>query len=212
MADPAPVTSMMQDASSLNRRFVIETGEAGEIALLAEPVLRDMGFQLVRVTVSGRDGGTVQIMAEREDGTISIDDCTAISRQLSPLLDAHDPMPGSYHLEVSSPVGQRALRGVDGGDVGGASASRVDAECAAVGEEIEHPPPGREALRALTVGPLIAVEAGLLPVDPGEETETRFGEADLLGESPADQLVFACQALVFACPHLVGLQHDGVRG
>jgi hypothetical protein len=54
---------MAQDAGE--RRFVRETGAAGEIAALAEPVLEDIGFRLVRVTVSGRDGGTVQIMAER---------------------------------------------------------------------------------------------------------------------------------------------------
>lgn len=98
---------MAQDAGE--RRFVRETGAAGEIAALAEPVLEDIGFRLVRVTVSGRDGGTVQIMAERPDGTMSVDDCAEASRRLSPLLDAHDPMPGRYHLEVSSPGIDRPL-------------------------------------------------------------------------------------------------------
>ena len=76
---------------------------------LAEPVLESLGFRLIRVTVSGRDGGTVQIMAERPDGTISVDDCAIISRNLSPLLDANDPMQGSYRLEVSSPGIDRPL-------------------------------------------------------------------------------------------------------
>jgi ribosome maturation factor RimP len=100
---------MAQKAGGLSARFVHETGPAGEIASLAEPVLEELGLQLVRVIVSGRDGGTVQIMAERPDHTMSIEDCAAASRALSPLLDAHDPMPGSYRLEVSSPGIDRPL-------------------------------------------------------------------------------------------------------
>jgi ribosome maturation factor RimP len=98
------VTSAASDA-----RFIGETGLAGEIAALAQPVLGDLGFRLVRVTLSGRNGSTVQIMAERPDGTITIEECAEISRQLSPVLDAHDPMPGSYALEISSPGIDRPL-------------------------------------------------------------------------------------------------------
>jgi len=94
---------------SSDRRFVRETGLAREIADLATPVLDELGFRLVRVMVSGRDGGTVQLMAERSDGQMTIDDCASISRKLSLLLDAHDPMPNSYRLEVSSPGVDRPL-------------------------------------------------------------------------------------------------------
>jgi ribosome maturation factor RimP len=90
-------------------RFIGETGLAAELAALAEPVLEEVGFRLVRVTISGRNGTTVQIMAERPDGTISIEDCAEISRQLSPLFDAHDPIKGQYTLEVSSPGIDRPL-------------------------------------------------------------------------------------------------------
>lgn len=90
-------------------RFNQETGLALEIAALAEPVLASLGFRLVRVQISGRDGQTVQIMAERPGGTMRIEDCEAISRELSPLLDAYDPLPGSYRLEVSSPGIDRPL-------------------------------------------------------------------------------------------------------
>jgi ribosome maturation factor RimP len=90
-------------------RFIAETGVAAEIAALIEPALNDMGFRLVRVSVSGRDGTTVQIMAERPDGTITIGDCADVSRNLSPLLDAHDPIAGQYTLEVSSPGIDRPL-------------------------------------------------------------------------------------------------------
>jgi ribosome maturation factor RimP len=90
-------------------RFVSESGVAAEIAALVEPTLNEMGFRLVRVVISGRNGTTVQIMAERPDGTMTIDDCADASRQLSPLLDAHDPISGHYTLEISSPGIDRPL-------------------------------------------------------------------------------------------------------
>src|SRR5215475_5534349 len=68
-----------------------------------------MGFRVVRVTISGRNGTTLQIMAERADGTLTVEDCADISRQLSPLLDAHDPISGHYTLEISSPGIDRPL-------------------------------------------------------------------------------------------------------
>lgn len=97
------------DEGLSNDRFLRETGLAADIAALIEPALEDLGFRLVRVQVSGREGKTVQIMAERPDGSISIGDCEAISRQVSPLLDVHDPIAGSYRLEVSSPGIDRPL-------------------------------------------------------------------------------------------------------
>jgi ribosome maturation factor RimP len=100
---------MSSPTASADRRFVRETGTARVIADLAEPVLGELGFRLVRVKVSGRDGGTVQIMAERPGGEMSVEDCATISRRLSPVLDAYDPMPGHYRLEVSSPGIDRPL-------------------------------------------------------------------------------------------------------
>jgi ribosome maturation factor RimP len=90
-------------------RFIGETGLAAQIAAIAEPVLADLGFRLVRVVLSGRDGTTVQIMAERPDGTITVKECADISRRLSPVLDAHDPIQGQYTLELSSPGIDRPL-------------------------------------------------------------------------------------------------------
>lgn len=100
---------MSSVAADEDRRFVRETGPERAVADLAEPVLGELGYRLVRVKISGRDGGTVQIMAERPDGQMSVDDCATISRRLSPLLDAYDPMPGTYRLEVSSPGIDRPL-------------------------------------------------------------------------------------------------------
>jgi ribosome maturation factor RimP len=95
--------------STPEARFIHETGLAAQLAALVEPVLKDLGFRLVRVAISGRNGTTVQIMAERPDGTLTVEECAEISRQLSPLLDAHDPVPGQYALEVSSPGIDRPL-------------------------------------------------------------------------------------------------------
>lgn len=97
------------DAGASHDRFIRETGVAAQFAAIVEPVLVDLGFRLVRIQVTGRDGKTVQIMAERPDGTMTIDDCEAISRQVSPLLDVHDPISGSYRLEISSPGIDRPL-------------------------------------------------------------------------------------------------------
>jgi ribosome maturation factor RimP len=90
-------------------RLITEPGRAARVAALAERVLAELGYRLVRVRVSGLAGCTVQIMAERLDGTMSIEDCEAASRALSPVLDAADPIEGSYRLEISSPGIDRPL-------------------------------------------------------------------------------------------------------
>ena len=91
------------------KRLIIEPGRAARVAALAEPVLAGLGYRLVRVRISGFAGCTVQIMAERPDGTMTIEDCEAASRALSPVLDAADPIEGSYRLEISSPGIDRPL-------------------------------------------------------------------------------------------------------
>ena len=96
-------------AQSMHRRFARESGVAAEIAAVAEPAIEELGLRLVRVNVSNRDGGTVQIMVDRAEGPVTIEDCTGLSRRLSPLLDAHDPVGGAYRLEVSSPGIDRPL-------------------------------------------------------------------------------------------------------
>jgi ribosome maturation factor RimP len=88
------------------QRLARETGVALRVAALAEPVLADMGFRLVRVRMSGP---TLQIMAERPDGSFTIEDCERVSRALSPMLDVEDVIATRYHLEVSSPGIDRPL-------------------------------------------------------------------------------------------------------
>jgi ribosome maturation factor RimP len=90
-------------------RLIIELGIAARLAAIAEPVIASLGFRLVRVRLSGLSGCTIQIMAERPDGTMAIDDCETISRALSPVLDVADPIEGAYRLEISSPGIDRPL-------------------------------------------------------------------------------------------------------
>lgn len=101
---------MNNDADLLNEpRLVVEPGLAARVAAVAEPVLGGMGYRLVRVRVTGEAGCTVQIMAERPDGTMLIDDCEAVSRALSPVMDVEDPIERAYRLEISSPGIDRPL-------------------------------------------------------------------------------------------------------
>ena len=75
-----------------------------------EPALTDMGYELVRVTIQGKELQTLQIMAERVDRKeMGLDDCSKISRTASALLDVADPFPGKWVLEVSSPGIDRPL-------------------------------------------------------------------------------------------------------
>jgi ribosome maturation factor RimP len=90
-------------------RLIIEPGRAARVAAIAEPVLAGLGYRLVRVRISGAAGCTVQIMAERPDGALAIEDCEAVSRALSPVLDVADPIETAYQLEISSPGIDRPL-------------------------------------------------------------------------------------------------------
>ncbi|HEY8383884.1 MAG TPA: ribosome maturation factor RimP [Microvirga sp.] len=96
-------------ANDRDKRLITETGVAARVAAIVEPVVNDLGFDLVRVKVSSTNGCTVQIMAERPDGTMSVNDCEAVSRAVSPVLDLEDPVPQAYYLEVSSPGIDRPL-------------------------------------------------------------------------------------------------------
>ncbi|MBC7282872.1 ribosome maturation factor RimP [Hoeflea sp.] len=92
-----------------DQRLVTETGVDGRIAEIVEPVIEALDMRLVRVRMSGQNGNTLQIMAERNDGTMSVEDCEAVSRAVSPVLDVEDPVEKAYHLEISSPGIDRPL-------------------------------------------------------------------------------------------------------
>ncbi len=124
-------------------RLVTETGLDARIAALAEPVVEELGFRLVRVKCSGRNGFTVQIMAERPDGTIGVTDCETISRNVAPVLDAEDPVDRAFHLEVSSP-------GIDRPLVRSSDFERWAGHIAKV--ELERPHDGRRRFRGVLLG------------------------------------------------------------
>lgn len=90
-------------------RLLSETGVAARVAHLAGPVLAQLGFRLVRVKLMQQNGQTLQIMSERPDGVMTIEDCEQASQALSPELDVADVITGEYRLEVSSPGVDRPL-------------------------------------------------------------------------------------------------------
>ena len=79
------------------------------LAEIVTPVIEDLGFELVRIRLMGGKTKTLQIMAERPDGGIEVDDCAKISTAVSATLDVEDPIEDAYSLEVSSPGIDRPL-------------------------------------------------------------------------------------------------------
>jgi ribosome maturation factor RimP len=90
-------------------RIITETGIEARVARIVEPVALSLGYRLVRVKFSSLNGATLQIMAERADGSMSVDDCEKLSRDVSPALDVEDPIDAAYNLEISSPGIDRPL-------------------------------------------------------------------------------------------------------
>ena len=84
-------------------RLIVETGLDLRVAEIIEPVLAAMDYRLIRARLMNQNGATLQIMAERSDGTMTVEDCEKISMAISPVLDVEDPIDKAYHLEVSSP-------------------------------------------------------------------------------------------------------------
>jgi ribosome maturation factor RimP len=158
-------------AHGTNERLITETGVAARVATIVEPVIDDLGFRLVRVKVSSQNGCTVQIMAEREDGTMTVEDCEAVSRSLSPVLDLEDPVGRAYHLELSSPGIDRPL--VRRGDFERWAGHEAKIEMAV-------PVAGRKRFRGLIrgiEGETVVLE--LPDVKEGEEPLARLRLADL---------------------------------
>jgi ribosome maturation factor RimP len=156
------------EAAAADPRLIVETGPAARVASIAEPVLEGLGFRLVRVRISGSQAGgsTLQIMAERPDGTFTIDDCEAVSRALSPVLDVEDPIASAYNLEISSPGIDRPL--VRAGDFDRWSGYEAKIEMAVAQD-------GRKRFRGFVLG-----AAG---------TDARIRRTDVKGDEPAEVLL-----------------------
>ena len=152
-------------------RFHADTGPGLRVARSASPVLRELGYRLVRVKISGGAPPTLQIMAERPDGTMTIEDCEAASKALSPVLDLDDPMAGAYRLEISSPGIDRPL--VRLSDIERARGHEVRLEMAT-------PIDGRKRFRGL-IGSVETGELELTRLDtkPGDAETIRLPIADI---------------------------------
>jgi ribosome maturation factor RimP len=152
-------------------RLIADTGVAARVAAIAEPVLEGMGLRLVRVRISGADGCTVQIMAERPDGSMSIEDCEDTSRALSPVLDVADPIEKAYRLEISSPGLDRPLVRKSDFDRYAGNVVKI---------EMEVPVNGRKRFRGLLNGTQGEI-ARLTRDDPaeGEEANVLLPIADM---------------------------------
>ena len=117
MTDTAPAQNMAQQDSAIALEDAWETaahlmapGPAAPLLSLVAPVVQDSGLELLRIRITGQDGEQVlQIMADRDEGMITVEDCERISRAISAVLDVEDPLKGQYILEVSSPGMARPL-------------------------------------------------------------------------------------------------------
>jgi ribosome maturation factor RimP len=155
-------------------RLITEPGRSARVAALVEPVLAALGYRLVRVRVSAFAGCTVQIMAERPDGTMAIEDCEAASRALSPVLDAADPIEGQYRLEISSP-------GIDRPLVRRSDFDRYAGHVAYV--EMLAPVDGRRRFR----GELIGADGGSVRIRCGDPAAAESPEVSLRIEDMTEQ-------------------------
>jgi ribosome maturation factor RimP len=105
--DSLPAIALPEGVDEL--RLIADNGLAQRVGRIVEPVLRGLRLRLVRVKISASQSPVLQIMAERPDGTMSIEDCERASVELSPTLDVEDPISQAYRLEISSPGIDRPL-------------------------------------------------------------------------------------------------------
>jgi ribosome maturation factor RimP len=157
--------------SEREKRLISENGVAARVANIIEPVVEDLGFRLVRVRVTGTNGCTVQIMAERPDGTMTVEDCETVSRAVSPALDVDDPIGRAYYLEVSSPGIDRPLVRASDFDRWAGHEAKI---------EMAVPLDGRKRFRGVirgVEGEAVAIE--LSDVKEGEERTVRLRLFDL---------------------------------
>ena len=168
-------------------RIVLEKGLDARVAAIAEPVIEDLGFRLVRVRYSGLNGGTLQIMAERADGTMDVEGCEAISRALSPVLDVEDPISGAYNLEVSSPGIDRPLVRAEDFDRWSGHEAKI---------ELEMPHDGRKRFRGIVLGVKDEAAGVRIPDAPADMPDTYWLPLADIGEAKlvlTDALIAAAQ-------------------
>jgi ribosome maturation factor RimP len=188
------MTESIDTLAGIEPRLIVEQGVAARIAAIVEPMLAGFGLRLVRVRISGMLGCTVQIMAERPDGSMTVEDCETVSRTLSPVLDVADPIDRAYHLEVSSPGMDRPL--VRRSDFERYAGSQVKIEMAIAVA-------GRRRFRGFLLG--VEGDAARIRRDdagPGEEAEVL-----LRIEEMAEAKVMLSEALIAAALRRAKAEH-----
>ncbi|GBQ21184.1 hypothetical protein AA0472_0368 [Acetobacter estunensis NRIC 0472] len=153
---------------------------------MISPTLEDLGFELVRLAVLGREVPTVQIMADRADGSlITVEDCERISHAVGAVLDVEDPIPGNWTLEVSSAGIDRPLtRPKDWERFAGHLAKA----------EVMVPVNGRRRFSGIVLG--ATEEGGRLRLDDGSEVVLPFRELRKARLILTDELIAATRALM----------------
>ncbi|MCG4254889.1 ribosome maturation factor RimP [Acetobacter tropicalis] len=144
----------------------IHSGLEARLVALVAPTLDDLGYEIVRVAVLGRESPTVQIMADRKDGSlINVEDCERISHALGAVLDVEDPIPGAWTLEVSS-------AGIDRPLTRAKDWNRFTGHQAKV--EVLVPVDGRRRFSGVVLG--ADAETGRLRLDDGTEARLPLAE------------------------------------
>ena len=168
----------------------ILSGLEARIAASIAPTLVDMGYELVRVAVLGREHPTVQVMADRADGAlISVDDCQSISHAVSAVLDVDDPIPGAWNLEVSSAGIDRPLTRIK-------DWNRFAGHLAKA--EVAVPVNGRKRFAGIVLG--ADAHAARLRLDDGTEVELPLGDVRKARLVLTDALIDAAATLTKPSP------------
>ncbi len=139
-----------------------KTAEDRSLLELLDPVAEACGYEIVRLRLmGGSEARRLQVMAERPDGEMNVDDCTRLSRAVSEVLDAADPIAGEYALEVSSPGIDRPLTRLKDFEAYEGLEARI---------ELDRLAEGRKRYRGLLAG----VEENSVGIDMEGEAETVF--------------------------------------
>lgn len=179
------------------------------IAEIIAPTVEGLGFELVRIRLMGGETRTLQVMAERPDGSMEVEDCAKLSRALSAVLDVEDPIDREYVLEVSSPGIDRPLTRLQDFETHAGQIAKLESEALIGGRKrfkgqlvgidgddvlIEVGAEGRLSVPfdALVDAKLVLTDALIeeslrsRKAQPGGIDETEFDEIEIDGEDDAD--------------------------
>ncbi|CAM3383961.1 ribosome maturation factor RimP [Paracoccus nototheniae] len=165
---PGPVASGPLGTNDLIAKTAIDR----RLAEIITPVIEDLGYELVRVRLQGGKTATLQIMADRPDGGINVDDCAQISTAVSATLDVEDPITDNYYLEVSSPGIDRPLTRLKDFEAFEGYEARLD---------LNQPIDGRKKFKGLLAG--VEGTEVLINIEEQGQTHTIGLEFDLLSDA-----------------------------